>query len=120
MLKKQSGQEILVPPVNFSMVAKGIYRGAYPNLRNIPFLKHLHIKTVLFLCPEDYVTSILEELRAANIRVVPVPIEGNKEPFKTIPPEQMKEALKHITDSRNHPIYELDQTYFPDYLKRLL
>lgn len=32
-------------------------------------------------------------------------MEGNKEPFKVIPREQMIEALKHITDVRNHPIY---------------
>jgi hypothetical protein len=32
-------------------------------------------------------------------------MEGNKEPFKTIPAGEMMAALRHITDTRKHPIY---------------
>lgn len=97
--------EIIVPPVNFSLVAKGVYRGSYPNLRNFTFLRNLKLKTVLFLCPEDYVARNANFLRKNGINLITVAMSGNKEPFKTIPREQMVEALRHITDTRNHPIY---------------
>lgn len=32
-------------------------------------------------------------------------MEGNKEPFKIIPTELMNEAMCHLADRRNHPIY---------------
>ena len=103
MRKKQS--EKLVPPVNFSLVAKGIYRGAYPNITNFPFLKHLHIKTILFLSPQDYVPQNRLFLDENHIKLITVGMVGNKEPFTTIPKEQMLKALKEITDIQNHPIY---------------
>lgn len=97
--------ELLVPPVNFSLVAKGIYRGSYPNARNFSFLKHLGLKTILFLCPEDYSQSNSDFLKANNIKLITVPMEGNKEPFKIIPTKLMNDALTHLADKRNHPIY---------------
>ena len=48
----QDENDELIPPVNFSMVAKGVYRGSYPNFRNFSFLKHLGLRSILFLCPE--------------------------------------------------------------------
>jgi len=97
--------ELLVPPVNFSLVVKGIYRGSYPNVRNFSFLKHLGLKTILFLCPEDYSQSNMDFLKQNQINLITVPMEGNKEPFKVIPLGLMNDALQHLTDSRNHPIY---------------
>jgi tyrosine-protein phosphatase SIW14 len=97
--------ELLVPPVNFSLVAKGIYRGSHPNVRNFSFLKNLGLKTVLFLGPEDYPLKNTRFLRENGITLISVSMEGNKEPFKTIPSEQMMESLRHLTNTRNHPIY---------------
>ena len=106
LLPSQAYQEdLLVPPVNFSLVAKGIYRGSYPNTRNFSFLKHLGLKTILFLCPEDYAPANAEFLKANNIRLITIPMEGNKEPFKKIPKNLMDEALAAIADTRNHPIF---------------
>ena len=98
-------EELLVPPVNFALVAKGIYRGSYPNTSNFSFLKHLELKTILFLCPEDYSQPNFEFLKANNIKLITIPMEGNKEPFKKIPSELMDQALEVIADTRNHPIF---------------
>lgn len=98
-------EDLLVPPVNFSLVAKGIYRGSYPNQQNFSFLKHLGLKSILFLCPEDYSESNDNFLRQNEISLLRVSMEGNKEPFKTIPRETMLEALTYLADKRNHPIY---------------
>ncbi len=40
-------QRMLIPPLNFAMVAKGVYRSGYPNPKNFPFLKKLGLKSIL-------------------------------------------------------------------------
>lgn len=40
-------QPLLIPPQNFAMVAKGIYRSGYPNSKNYPFLQKLGLKSLL-------------------------------------------------------------------------
>jgi tyrosine-protein phosphatase SIW14 len=100
-----SDSDQLIPPVNFSLVARGIYRGSYPNFRNFSFLKQLGLRSILFLCPEDYSPTNKEFLEANNIQLLNVPMEGNKEPFHMMAPELVHRALAHITDRRNHPIY---------------
>lgn len=76
-------------PRDFFLVAKGVYRGSYPNIRDFSFMTNLELKTVLFLGPED------DPQKSARF------LDDN-ESFKTIPPEQMMEALGHITNARNH------------------
>jgi len=39
--------EELIPMENFSMVCKGVYRGAFPKKKNFPFLKKLGLKSIL-------------------------------------------------------------------------
>jgi hypothetical protein len=46
-LTKMLAQELMVPPINFACVCKGVYRSGYPNLRNLPFLKKLGLKSIL-------------------------------------------------------------------------
>jgi tyrosine-protein phosphatase SIW14 len=60
---------------------------------------------VLFLGPEDHPEKSARFLQDNAITLICVGMDGNKALFKTIPPEQMVQALKHITDIRNHPIY---------------
>jgi tyrosine-protein phosphatase SIW14 len=95
----------LIPPVNFSLVARGIYRGSYPNFRNFTFMQQLNLHSVLFLCPEEYSPTNKKFLDSNNIRLLNVAMEGNKEPFHMIQPDLVHQALNHITDTRNHPIY---------------
>lgn len=39
---------VLVPPLNFAMVSKGIYRSGYPNRKNFPFLAKLKLRSILY------------------------------------------------------------------------
>ncbi len=41
----------LIPPFRFSIVELDVYRGAYPTLKNFPFLKTLALKTIISLTP---------------------------------------------------------------------
>ena len=105
MEPKQATDEILIPPVNFSLVSQGIYRGSYPNFKNFAFLKNLGLKSILFLCPEDYSPTNMAFLEENGIRLINVAMDGNREPFKMIDPKLIHQALTEITDTRNHPIY---------------
>ena len=39
---------LLVPPLNFAMVAPGVYRSGYPNKRNFPFLRRLGLRSIMY------------------------------------------------------------------------
>lgn len=43
------GAPLLIPPLNYAMVSKGIYRSGYPNTRNFPFVRSLRLRTVLYV-----------------------------------------------------------------------
>jgi len=95
---------VLVPPLNFGMVAPGVYRSGYPNSKNFPFMKKLRFKSIVYLCPEAYLDPNQEFVAAENIRVFQFHIEGNLEPLVEISQTVMNEALSHIVDQRNYPI----------------
>jgi tyrosine-protein phosphatase SIW14 len=105
MIPQNTNSDVVIPPTNFSLVVRGIYRGSYPNFRNFSFLRTLHLRSILFLCPEDYSPMNKDFLEQSKITLINVPMEGNKEPFKMIEPELVHQALAYITDARNHPIY---------------
>lgn len=102
----EENQELppLYPPANFCMVAPGVFRSAYPNKKSYPFLKKMGLKSLIFLCPEDYSENGKEFLRTQGITLFHFGIEGNKEPFVDIPVHVIKVALKVLADVRNHPI----------------
>jgi len=97
-------EEIFIPPVNFAMVEKGVYRSGYPSERNFDFLKKLKLKSILYLVPEDRGQSYRNFVHDMGIRIFDYGMEGNKEPFLEIPEETVRDALSVILDSRNHPI----------------
>jgi tyrosine-protein phosphatase SIW14 len=63
------------------------------------------LRTILFLGPDDYPETSAHFLQDNAITLICVAMEGNRAPLKTIPPEQMVQALKHIPDIRNQPIH---------------
>eukprot|EP00301_Raphidiophrys_heterophryoidea_P007265 c12833_g2_i6.p1 GENE.c12833_g2_i6~~c12833_g2_i6.p1 ORF type:complete len:196 (+),score=32.05 c12833_g2_i6:209-796(+) len=94
----------LIPMINYSMVAQGVYRSGFPNKKNLPFLKKLGVKSVILLCPEDYPEPITEFFNEENCTVYQIGLEGNKEPFLDLSEAGVHQALSYILDTRNHPI----------------
>lgn len=52
MVKKDDGateepEEELIPPENFALVCRGVYRSAFPKKKNFPFLKKLKLKSMM-------------------------------------------------------------------------
>lgn len=58
----------LVPPLRFSLVEEGIYRGAYPSLINFRFLKRLHLRSVVSLLPEEPAQDLLDWCEANRVQ----------------------------------------------------
>lgn len=100
----EEGEEVYMPPLNFSMVDTGIYRSGFPDVANFSFLQTLALRSILYLCPEPYPEPNLEFLKLNGIRLFQFGIDGCKEPFVNIPEDTIREALKVVLDVRNHPI----------------
>eukprot|EP00694_Reclinomonas_americana_P004742 EC792894.1.p1 GENE.EC792894.1~~EC792894.1.p1 ORF type:complete len:190 (+),score=44.84 EC792894.1:2-571(+) len=96
--------QLLIPCINFSLVAPGVFRSGYPNKKNFPFLKKLGVRTILYLCPEEYAEANRRFCEENGIVIKQHGVEGNKEPFVDIPEEVIREALVDLLDVRNHPV----------------
>lgn len=97
-------EKTLIPPLNFSMVASGVYRSGFPNKKNHAFLQQLGLNSVLYLCHQGHQPENVAFFQENNIKVFQLPINGNKEPFISINPDAMADALRNLLDVRNHPI----------------
>ncbi|KPA75534.1 putative tyrosine phosphatase [Leptomonas pyrrhocoris] len=104
MAASSSPREPLVPTINFSMVCPGVYRSGYPTKKNYSFLCALRLRSILYLCPEDYAESNLKFCEENGIHVLRFPTEGNKEPFNDISEPLMHRILGAICDTRNLPL----------------
>ncbi|PIA29819.1 hypothetical protein AQUCO_05800116v1 [Aquilegia coerulea] len=92
-------------PSNFSLVERGIYRSSFPDSSNFAFLESLNLRSIVYLCPEQYPEENSEFLRANGIRLYQFGIQGTKkEPFVNVPKDTITEALKVLLDVRNHPV----------------
>eukprot|EP00051_Salpingoeca_urceolata_P029641 m.490501 g.490501 ORF g.490501 m.490501 type:complete len:272 (+) comp28209_c0_seq1:108-923(+) len=47
-------RKLFVPPLNFAMVVRGVYRSGYPNKKNFPFLEKLGLKTMVYFSADPY------------------------------------------------------------------
>lgn len=95
---------VLIPPINFSMVAPGIYRSGYPSRKNFRFLQKIGIRSILCLTPEKYADNNMEFARQNGVRVLQYGIEGNKEPFVHIPEEVVRRAVVQVLNTMNQPV----------------
>ncbi|KAL7000024.1 Tyrosine-protein phosphatase dsp1 [Sarracenia purpurea var. burkii] len=99
-----NGEELYIPPLNFSMVDNGIFRSGFPDTANFAFLKTLGLRSIVYLCPEPYPEANGQFLKSNGIELFQCGIEGCKEPFVNIPEDTIREALKVVLDRKNHPL----------------
>ncbi|XP_051128384.1 tyrosine-protein phosphatase DSP1-like [Andrographis paniculata] len=94
----------LLPPLNFDVVADGIYRSGFPDASNFQLLKTLGLRSIIYLCPEPYPEANVQFLNENGIRLFQFGVEGSKEPFVNIPEETIRHALEILLDKKNHPL----------------
>ncbi|KAH8604184.1 putative Tyrosine phosphatase family [Trypanosoma vivax] len=97
-------QEPLVPTINFAMVCPGVYRSGYPTRKNYRFILALGLRTIIYLCPEEYADSNVKFCEENGITICRYATEGNKEPFMDISEQLMHRILTSLIDTRLHPI----------------
>ncbi|XP_030958247.1 tyrosine-protein phosphatase DSP1-like isoform X2 [Quercus lobata] len=90
------GLELLIPPLNFSMVDYGIFRSGFPDDANFGFLKSLGLRSVISLCTEPYPEVSKKFLKDNKIELFTFEIDGCKEPFVNIPEEKIRNALRVV------------------------
>ncbi|KAH0543652.1 hypothetical protein FGG08_002090 [Glutinoglossum americanum] len=94
----------LVPPPNFSLVWKGVYRSSFPKADHFEHLKSLGLRSILTLVPEEYPEANIIFMKENGIKHHQISMPGNKEPFVKIPPQAIKAALGVVLNRHNHPI----------------
>jgi len=104
MCQQQGLVSSFVPPLNFAMVDKGVYRSGFPNHANFPFLKTLKLRSIIYLCPEPCPEVNMKFLRAEEIQIFQFGIICYKEPNMDISEDDIRDALKILLDIRNHPL----------------
>ena len=107
MVPRSKG-DILVPPENFALVERGLYRGAFPKPKNFPFLRTLGLRTILSLKLEktnEYPAANTAFNHEHGIQLLMFGMPGNKEPFVDIPEDGIAAALAAVLDPRCHPMY---------------
>ncbi|CEO97843.1 hypothetical protein PBRA_005957 [Plasmodiophora brassicae] len=94
----------LIPPDNFAMVDRGVYRSSFPKKKHFPFLEKIGLRTIVCLVLEDYPEGNLRFLEGIGARLLKFGVAGNKEPFTDISSDVMRSALYAVLDTRNHPV----------------
>ncbi|CAL9079370.1 tyrosine phosphatase family protein [Musa troglodytarum] len=97
-------ESFLLPPSNFNMVDRWIYRSGFPTAANFRFLETLNLRSIVYLCPEPYPDANAEFVRSHGIRLFQFGIEGSKESVEALPKDAIMRALAVLLDVRNHPI----------------
>lgn len=96
--------EILVPPLNFAIVAPGIYRSGHPNKKNNSFLLKLQLKTIIYLSPDALTEDMKDLLSISSIRLFHLPMVPNKEPFILMEKEIILQTLNLLLNIDHHPV----------------
>ena len=66
--------------------------------------RQLGLRSVLFLCPEEYPELSLKFLEDNGIKLLHFGVSGNKGPFDEIPEDVIRSALDAVFDTRTHPL----------------
>ncbi|GAA0173940.1 protein phosphatase [Lithospermum erythrorhizon] len=99
-----SSAAALVAPPNFSTVEVDcIFRSGFPMPHNFTFLQTLHLKSIIYLCPEPYPMENYAFLESNNVKLFQFGIDGTKETSAS-QEAAITEALKVLIDVRNHPV----------------
>ena len=95
---------LLAPPMNFSMVAPGVYRSGFPTRHNLAFLQTLGLRTLVRLEDSEYPPELREWIDTSGIWIVDCVLTANLEPFLTTDPGTLAAALGVVLDGRQHPV----------------
>ncbi|CAH1755969.1 4587_t:CDS:2 [Entrophospora sp. SA101] len=99
---------LLIPPEQFGIVEKGIYRSDMLHPSHFPFIKSLNIKIILVLSPEVPARSIMGFIEENKIKLIHLGTRVWKPilSWRPVSEELIKDGLELILDVKNYPILE--------------
>ncbi|CAM9767437.1 unnamed protein product, partial [Choristocarpus tenellus] len=98
---------MVAPPLNFAMakqVSDGIYRSGFPIACNFVFVRGLHLRSILCLCPDSVPQGSFEWAKNEGINMMLFDLGVNREPFASMSTKSMRVVMDFIADARNRPI----------------
>lgn len=97
---------MLIPPINFSLVAGEIWRSGHPIELNYPFLETLNLRTIVYVGDrsEDDNTQYREWAENHRINFVHIKMPSVKEPFILNDPVPVQECLGYLLDQERYPL----------------
>ncbi|KAK9470845.1 tyrosine phosphatase family-domain-containing protein [Dipodascopsis tothii] len=96
--------KLLVPPLNCSMVASGVWRSGHPLPLNFAFLDKLALRTIIYVGDKNMQAAYLGWAQERGIRVHHIRMESCKLPFVENDPGAVTAALEVLADGRNLPV----------------
>ncbi len=84
----------LLPPFNFCQVEEGVYRGAYPTLANLRFLRRLRLTTLVSLTPEPPTADVLDFCRDHGIVLEHFMVDKHQESKVVFDASQIAKVIK--------------------------
>lgn len=97
----------LVPPFRFAQVERGIYRSAYPTLKNYRFLDRLQLQTIVSLAPFPPIEDLVEYAQTRGIELQHIQVkqaEGKEKEAEPPTVDQVRQALQLVTDRAKWPL----------------
>ncbi|WWD00109.1 hypothetical protein V866_007017 [Kwoniella sp. B9012] len=103
---------VLVPPINFSLVAPGIYRSGHPNRKNFTFLSKLNLRGIVYLENEDepYRQDSLDFVNSSRLNLYRFDLSKESTLFTPEGKQKLESLLIILLDRRNHPLLVHDDT----------
>jgi tyrosine-protein phosphatase SIW14 len=95
---------VLVPPINFSLVSRGVYRSGHPNRKNFPFLLGLSLKTIIYLESTTYRPDSQSFIDSSAVKLHTYDLSDESKLFSSEGKRTIDEILRLVLDTRNHPI----------------
>lgn len=91
-------------PVNFQVIAPGLYRSSYPQYAHFNKLADLELKTIVTLVPEALPFDYANFISSNGIVHYHIPILANKDAENFTPAETINKVLAVMLDPSNYPM----------------
>lgn len=90
------------PPTNFAVVLPGLYRSAYPQAPDYPFMQALNLKTIVTLVGKDLPDGFQQFIDTNHIQHLIFDMVGTKK--AEIPVKTMQSIIAVISNRKNYPL----------------
>lgn len=95
----------LIPPFRFSTVQQGLYRGAYPTLKNFRFLQRLRLRSIVSVTPEPPTADLVAFCAAESIALHHFYAEKFTSDNVTVSPATVSQILQLLVKQEHLPLY---------------